>query len=181
MRRADGTGNCGICPEVPDYQLTFAYQNHLPALKTDLGNRSELWLGIDTGSSLSMIDQQLQRKLRRKTRSLSTIQYGSTHGVYEIPLGNVMELDLGYGLEFIYWRFAFNDLEHFQKSGMHIDGLLGGDLFRLGVVSINFVHQQLSIWLQETTFLKRYPEIYAQALEKNRLGRGGFTVACLAD
>ncbi len=181
MRRADGAGDCGICPEVPDYQLTFAYQNHLPALKTDLGNRSELWLGIDTGSSLSIIDQQLQRKLRRKIRSLSTIQYGSTHGVYEIPLGNVMELDLGYGLEFMYWRFAFNDLEHFQKSGMHIDGLLGGDLFRLGVVSINFVNQQLSIWLQETNFLKRYPEIYAQALEKNRLGRGSFTVACLAD
>jgi len=181
MRRADGVGNCGICPKVPDYQLTFAYQNHLPALKTNLGNRSELWLGIDTGSSLSIIDQKLQRKLRRKTRSLSRIQYGSAHGVHEIPLGNVLELDLGQGLEFIYWRFAFNELEHFQKFGMHIDGLLGGDLFRLGVVSINFVNQQLSIWLQETTFLKRYPEIYAQAREKNRLERGSFTVACLAD
>lgn len=178
IRQPDMTGPCRMCPDAPDYELTFAYQNHLPALKARLGNKSELWLGMDTGSSLSMIDEQLQRGLRRKTHTLTKVRYGSPNGVYEIPLANIIELNIGQGLEFTYWRFGFNNLEHFQKSGMHIDGLIGGDLFRLGVVSINFSTQKVRIWLRENTFLMRYPGLLAKAKE-NPLSLE--TMSCVGD
>ncbi len=162
-------GGCGGCAQQPDFTLFFAYQNHLPAIKATVGNQNEMWLGLDTGSSLSLIDEQQRRKLRKKTHSVTKIRYGSPNGIYEIPLANVTEIDLGKGLEFSYWRFGFNSLEHFHRCGMYIDGLLGGDLFRLGKVSINFADQRVQIWLEETSLLQRYPALLSMAAANKKL------------
>ena len=163
LRRPSANSDCELCPAKPDFLLPMDFQLHLPVLEAELGDSRKVKLGLDTGSSLSLLNKDLQKKLRGLTGKVRNLRYSGPMRSYEIPFTTVNSFDMGDGLEFSYWRFGFNPMSHFTRAGLRIDGLLGGDLWNLGVISMNFSDGKMSVWLRQSTFLQRYPELMALA------------------
>lgn len=130
-----------------DYQFEFQLCRYLPVLKVSFANQQTLRLGLDSGSTLNLVNKSLETAFLPISRSQRTISFKGA--LSEIRDANYLLMEnvaIGNQVAWRFWKAAFEDLSHMHHLNMPIDGLLGINFFRMGKVSINFEKQQIKVW-----------------------------------
>ncbi len=139
----------------PEHVLPFSLEYYIPVIKARIG-QLELNLGWDSGASINTMDKRLRRDLPEDARKLMRISYGGVLSERSAPFIAVNAIHLDEQFSVQAWRMAATRMKHFSKQDIHIDGLIGADLFRLGAVSINYRKRRISVWVNDNVFSNRY-------------------------
>lgn len=132
----------------PDYSLDFNLCGHIPVLETDVGLKQKVYLGLDSGASVHVLDkswhkQAAARALRQDKLSFTGAATGSKQADYmvfkEMVIDGVLTLTTP-GL-------VLTEFEIPTGKCLRVDGLIGIDAFTCKRVEIDYPNTQMHIWL----------------------------------
>ena len=111
-----------------------------------LNGSRPLSFALDTGSTRMLVDRTLAKSLGLKPSGQGSLQGA---GAGRIPIGFVPNVGLGFpGLESTGYEFSTADLQPLEASlGVNVDGILGYELFRRFVVTIDYESKTLTLTL----------------------------------
>lgn len=137
----------------------FEFRNGMVFVPVRLNGSKPLSFVLDTGSAKMFVDRTIARSLGLKRSGQGSVQGA---GAGRIPVEFVQNVDLALpGLESTGYQFSTADLEPLRASlGTKVDGILGYELLRRFVVTIDYEARTLTIMLPRAF----HPVETAQAL-----------------
>ena len=134
--------------QAPDYILGFKLNEHLPTLEANFGGKEPVQLGLDSGSSINLLDKKWKKQLSLASHRENKINYVGANASHKRRLYyTVDQLSIQSQLAIRYWKAAVGELEHFKSStDIHLDGILGINFFQVGRVAINYHQKQIRVW-----------------------------------
>ncbi len=151
----DGSPVAPLRREMPTHQVPFVLEGHLPVMRAKVGELT-LHMGWDSAASINMMNRKYRRDLPADSRKLMRIPYGGVLSNNRAPFIAVDAINIDDQFSVMAWRMACTPMRHFAKRDINIDGLIGADLLRLGCLSINYQRQEISLWINDNIFAKRY-------------------------
>lgn len=140
----------------PDLEFSFQLDGHLPVVRCAAGDAGSLLLGIDSGTSVNLMEIRLKKKLAGKAMQQRTIPLLGAGGQEKRAPYFVMEsLEVEQAYSVLYSRVAFSDLSMLRNYGFRVDGLIGVNFFRLGRVAINYDTRHIRVWLGDNDYTMR--------------------------
>ncbi len=128
-------------------EMPFILEGHLPVIKAKLG-KSEVRLGLDTGSGKNIIDLKITDELNQE--SLSYTENINVTGLSQLPesMGSVkIPITKIGGDNYEQMSYLICDLASFGKiKERNVDGLLGIPFFKYGKFTINYKSKRIQIW-----------------------------------
>lgn len=145
-----------------DYRFDFKLFRYIPVLNVSFSNDQTLQLGLDSGSTLNMINKSFEAQFLPISKSKRSISYkGALSEVWKANYLLMENVTIGNQVAWRYWKAAFEDLSHMRQLNVPIDGLLGINFFRMGKVSINYQKREIRVWQK----INGYQDMY-YALER---------------
>lgn len=140
-----------------DYQFDFKLFRYMPVLEVSFANKLTLQLGLDSGSTLNMINKSLEKQFKPISKSNRRISFkGALSEVWEANYLLMENVAIENQVAWRFWKAAFEDLSHMHEHQVPIDGLLGINFFRMGRVAINFKKKEIKVWEK----LNGYQDMY---------------------
>ncbi len=141
----------------PDYHFTFKMDGHIPILRASLGEAGNLRMGLDSGSSMNICDRALRKKIAGRALKKRSIRMQGPGGrTIRTDYYTLESLQVENAYAISYARVALNSLKAFRDYGIHLDGLLGVNFFRLGKVRLNYSSQTIDVWLEHNDYTLRH-------------------------
>ncbi len=134
----------------PDYTLDFTLCGHLPVLETNIGLKQKIYLGLDSGASINVLDKSWQNKvadiaLRTDKRRFT----GAAAGVKEADYVVFEKMTIDKQFDLNMPGILLTTVGIPTDKCVRIDGLIGIDLFTCKRLAIDYETGKLHIWLQE--------------------------------
>lgn len=131
----------------PISTVSFLIENHLPIIKVKIGEK-RLYLGLDTGAEVNLIDASIKEKL--SSVLLSPLQIEEIQGldqvIREVETTHIRNTTVK-KLSFENMKFLFADMSHLRSnSTFQLDGLLGFPFFSQRKCSINYKKRKMYFW-----------------------------------
>ncbi|MDX1939055.1 MAG: retropepsin-like aspartic protease [Saprospiraceae bacterium] len=132
----------------PDHSLDFNLCGHIPVLETDVGMKQKVYLGLDSGASINVLDKSWHKQaalhaLRQDKLNFTGAAAGSKQADYmvfkEMIIDGVLTLTTP-GL-------LLTDFEIPTGRCLRVDGLIGIDAFTCKRVEIDYPNAKMHIWL----------------------------------
>lgn len=143
-------------PGAPDLEFSFQLDGHLPVVRGAAGPVGRLRLGIDSGTSVNLIEARFREKLEPNAMQRRTIPLlGAGGDEKRIPYLVMESLQVEGVYAEQYSRVAFSDLSMLRNYGFQVDGLIGVNIFRLGKVSLNYQSRRIRVWLGQNDYTLR--------------------------
>jgi hypothetical protein len=126
--------------------FTFEFRKGMIFVPVRLNGSKPVSFVLDTGSVRMLVDRALATGLGLKRSGQGSLQGA---GAGRIPIEFIENVSIGLpGLESTGYEFSTADLQPLQESlGEKVDGILGYELFRRFVVTINYESKTLTITL----------------------------------
>ena len=124
--------------------IPFSLINDVMIMKGKI-NGKKLKLCFDSGAEVTVLDNRLPEDVYQLVQiNARKNLVGSSGSSVEVLFGNLRGLDLGYSVNSA--SVIISDLNLMGRSyGQRIDGIIGYDLLKEGIVSINFIKQQIRV------------------------------------
>lgn len=143
--------------KMPDHQLDFKMEGHLPAIEGQLLGRSHLVMALDSGASVNLMDRTYQGYLRRNCLKERAINFQCINSqVNEAPFFVMPQLEVEHAYQVRFWRTSVSDFSHFRANNIYIQGILGANFFQLGRIAINYQRKTIEIWDEPGRLNRRY-------------------------
>lgn len=144
----DKNGLPSIVDAAPaDFRFDFKLFRYLPVLEVSFTNNLKLRLGLDSGSTLNMINKPWEEQFQPISKSNRRISFkGAISEVWEVNYLLMENVVIENQVAWRFWKAAFDDLSHMHDLNVPIDGLLGINFFRMGKVAINFQKKEIRVW-----------------------------------
>jgi len=118
-------------------KVDFVMNRHIPIFSVNIGKKY-FNMGLDTGAAGNLLHKKHQKKVSKHLKFLddSTLSGGTT----EVQKIKLYELDDLTANEVSYkkMKFLFSNIDHLNKSGYEMDGLLGYQFLKQRQTVINF-------------------------------------------
>ncbi len=134
----------------PDYTLDFNLCGHLPVLETNIGLKQKIYLGLDSGASINVLDKSWQNKVEDIALRTNKLRFtGAAAGIKEgdYVVFEKMTIDEQFDLKMP--GILLTTVGIPTHKCVRIDGLIGIDLFTCKRLAIDYEAGKLHIWLQE--------------------------------
>ena len=158
LTKLDGRGVPKVRnPRQPDFKLNFQLGEFLPVLEVAFTNQVRVNLGLDTGSTLNLMDKQWQASFEELTIRKGKISYNgvlSTSRKKDYWL--IPDVNIGNQVVWKFWKAAFSDFSHFRDYKVPMDGILGINFLRMGEVAINYRNRTISVWCAKNGYEGMY-------------------------
>lgn len=124
----------------------FEFRQGMIFVPVRLSGSKPLSFVLDTGSARMLVDRTLAKNLGLKPSGQGSLQGA---GAGRIPIEFVQNVDIGLpGLESTGYEFSIADLQPLQTAlAVRADGILGYELFRRFVVTIDYEARTLTVTL----------------------------------
>ncbi len=143
-----------------DHRIPFYLCRYLPVIQGRFGDEGKLMrLGLDSGASLNMLHNTWQKELEAAALRRHQISYHGVLSRKRVDYYTLPSLHIGGELALIHSKVAFVDLKIIRQNLLFIDGLLSVNLFRLGVVSVNYQRKEIRIWVRDNVFALKYRDL----------------------
>ncbi len=133
--------------ETPLLVIPFKMQEHLPIVKTKIGNKT-YFLGLDTGAGVNVLNKCRIKKLKIE-------DYSKPHRIYLTGLSSQIARNTSLTVHrtvikketFQNMRFVLADINHFNDfDDLLVDGFLGYPFLKHGSLTINYKKRKIYIW-----------------------------------
>ncbi len=152
----------------PAYTLNFMMNGHLAILQADYGGESPVSFGLDSGSTINILDRKWQKDLAGASHRKNKISFmGANSSRKRRHYFTVNQLEIQDQFAIRYWKAAIGKFEHFEDTDIYLDGLLGINFFQIGRVSINYRQKQINVWPNENAIRWRYVNLNENLVQKN--------------
>lgn len=150
----DKNGLPAVAPPLPaDYRFDFSLMDFIPVLDVAFDNNISLKLGLDSGSTLNLIDKSLEPQFQTISRSNRMISFkGVLSEVRQVNYLLMENVAIQKQVGWRFWKAAFEDISHMRQLNVPVDGLLGINFFRIGKVSINYRKKEIKVWEKENGY-----------------------------
>jgi aspartyl protease len=127
----------------------FEFRKGMVFVPVRLNGSKPLSFVLDSGSTRMIVDRALANNLGLKPSGQDSMQGA---GAGRVPIEFVQNVDIGLpGLESTGYEFSAADLQPLQASlGERVDGILGYELFRRFVVTIDYESRSLTVTLPKS-------------------------------
>ena len=122
---------------------------HLLLVRTLVNENRVVWFGVDTGSSLNLIHEDLARKVSHLVSAERMRLKGLSGEVKDLSVATKVRLQFGHFIQDNDGMAAFDMEPMSRASGVEVSGLLGWPILRQLIVTLNyrdgvidFVHPQ---------------------------------------
>ncbi len=133
----------------PTYSLDFLLCGHLPVLETSIGSKRKMYLGLDSGASVNVLDASWESHLAIYVKDSRPVNYtGSAAGYNEATYLTIERMTLEDQLSLQNVGLLLTDFQHNQGECFRLDGLVGIDLFMGKNVAIDYRNGQLHVWME---------------------------------
>ncbi len=141
----------------PDYIFQFEMDRHLPVVNARAGEAEGLLLAIDSGSSVNVCARRLRRRLKSTALQKRTVSMYWAAGFIRKSACYIMEsLQVENTYSIAYCRVALGNLKALEDNGFRIDGLLGVNFFRMGLVFFSYRSRRIAVWLERNDYTLRH-------------------------
>lgn len=131
----------------PTYSLDFKRCGHMPVLETSAATKRKMYLGLDSGASVNVLDASWKDQIEEYTRSVRQVNFtGSSAGTKQASFVTLSSLTIAQQLTLENVGMILTDFTREQGSCFRVDGLIGIDLFTGKDVAIDFPNNRLHIW-----------------------------------
>lgn len=136
----------------------FEFRRGMIFVPVRLNQSQALSFVLDTGSTRMIVDRSVANRLGFKRNGQGSLQGA---GAGRVPIEFVENLTIGLpGLESTGYEFSSADLQPLESSlGTKVDGILGYELFRRFVVTVDYESTILAITLPEAFHAVRPAEV----------------------
>ena len=133
---------CGAFAQTPITSIPFElYGDHI-LIKVSVDNSEPLNFVFDTGAGLTVIDEDVAKKLKLKGKK---VQLNETTSTFVLIKHNEIEIN-GFPMEKNIKVYS-TDLDHLEISlGLDLDGIVGYDLLHHHTVHLNYEEKILDIY-----------------------------------
>ncbi len=132
-----------------DFSFPIKLKGHIPSVEVKIKD-TELRLGLDTGSGMSLIHPKFKSDLSSQLKPIKQVQLQATD--QKIKQARLWRLE---GLHISMFpcapiHIAFVNINRFNNilSGPRIDGVLGMDFFLQFTCSINLKKKEMRVWME---------------------------------
>ncbi|MFN7118741.1 MAG: retropepsin-like aspartic protease [Saprospiraceae bacterium] len=133
----------------PTYSLEFSICGHLPVLETTIGSKRKMYLGLDSGASVNVLDDSWQSHLADYAKNSHPVNYtGSAAGYNEATYVTIETMTLEDQISLQNVGLLLTDFQHNAGECFRLDGLVGIDVFIGKNVAIDYRNNQLHIWTE---------------------------------
>ena len=140
----------------PDYYFDINVKNSLPIINGELEGKT-LRLAFDSGSAVNIIDSRFKRQLLEDAAQIRNIRLGGAFSEsQEMPIGTFTHIVFEDQLAVKWWRAAFHSLNHLTQVDIYINGILGVNFLRYGVIALNYKQKTMRLWNSEDMFKDRF-------------------------
>lgn len=159
LSKLDQKGN-PITPAIeaqPDYSFPFTLNAHLPTLEADFGSGETVNIGLDSGSSINILDRKWKRELADAAHRKGKIRFMGANASRKVrDYYTVDQVDVQDQFAIRFWKAAIGKLEHFESTEIFIDGIMGINFFEIGRVGINYRQKKIDVWPNPNALRWRY-------------------------
>ena len=147
-----------VAPPTPaDYLFDFKMMGTLPVLEVAFSNNRTLSLGLDSGSTLNLINKSLEPEFEPISKSNRSISFqGVLSEVTQARYLLMENVAIQDQVAWRFWKAAFRDLSHMHHLNVPVDGLLGINFFKMGKVSINYRTREIKVWEKENGYQEMF-------------------------
>lgn len=126
--------------------FSFDWRNDIIFLPVRLNGSKPLSFVLDSGSARMLVDRTVANNLGLKSTGSGSMQGA---GAGRVPIEFIRGVNIGLpGLESANYEFSTIDLQPLQGSlGVKVDGILGYELFRRFVVTVDYASKILTVTL----------------------------------
>ena len=152
----------------PSYSLNFFMNEHIPTLKANFGGEQVVKVGVDSGSSINILDKKWKKDLVEASHRKNKIRFLGANASRKVrEYYTVYQVDVQDQFAIRYWKAAIGKLGHFEKTQIFIDGIMGINFFEIGRVGINYRQQKIHVWPNENALHWRYVNLDENLVRKN--------------
>ena len=134
----------------PNYTLDFDLCGHLPVLEVNVGTRRKAYLGLDSGASANILDDDWQEEVAELALVRSEIALaGASNGQKQAEKLIIEQITLENQIALYHARIILTDFDIPTGRCFQVDGLIGIDAFACKRVAIDYKKHKLRIWLDD--------------------------------
>lgn len=169
----EGTPLSDVYNATPSYTFEFSLNEHLPTLEADFGGNETVKVGLDSGSTINILDKKWKKDLEEASHRKSRIRFmganasRKTRGYYTVD-----QLEIQSQFAIRYWKAALGKLDHFEDTDIFLDGILGINFFQIGRVAINYNQQQIRVWPNDNAIHWRFVNLSENLVQRMGVGKG---------
>lgn len=142
---------------LPDYSFSFTLSAHLPTLEADFGDGEVFNIGLDSGSSINILDRKWKRELAEAAHRKGKIRFMGANASRKVrDYYTVDQVDVQDQFAIRFWKAAIGKLDHFESTEIFIDGIMGINFFEIGRVGINYQQKKIHVWPNPNALRWRY-------------------------
>lgn len=141
----------GIAEQVPpSYTLDFDLCGHLPVLEVNVGAKRKAYLGLDSGASANILDDDWQEEVAKLALVRSNVALAGAGKEQKQAEKFIMEqITLENKIALYHARLILTEFDIPTGRCFQVDGLMGIDAFACKRVAIDYKKHKLRIWLEE--------------------------------
>jgi hypothetical protein len=152
----------------PAYSLNFSMNEHIPTIEADFGGEKMVKIGLDSGSSINILDRRWKKELVDASHRKNKIRFLGANASRKVrEYYTVYQVDVQDQFAIRYWKAAIGKLEHFEDTHIFIDGIMGINFFEIGRVGINYRQRQIQVWPNDNALHWRYVNLDESLVRKN--------------
>lgn len=168
----EGTPYTEVYPSTPAYTMDFILNEHLATLEVDFGGEEEVEIGLDSGSTINILDRKWRNDLKEASHRKNRIRFmGANASRKTRDYYTIDQLEIEEQFAIRYWKAAVGKLSHFEDIDIHLDGILGINFFQVGRVAINYEQQQIRVWPNDNAIHWRFVNLNENLVRKNPNGK----------
>ncbi len=134
----------------PDFSFDFNLCGHMPVVEADLGMKQKVYLGLDSGASINVLDKSWQRQVSELALQQNKIRFtGAAAGMKEADYLVFEKLTLGDQMTLHLPGLLLTDFSVPVGRCFRVDGLIGIDAFSCKRVAIDYQNFKLHVWLSK--------------------------------
>jgi len=137
----------------PIKTLAFRFKGRIPYIEASIGEET-LHLMLDTGASVNVLREPLQKRLASHSSFVRMIKLRSWGKASEVPLSDVSGVMLD-DMQLESMKTVWYDMSKLNRDleGPEMDGVLGQEFMRQYLVTMNFASREVSIYPYENAIV----------------------------